>query len=83
MYKLLSLDIKQMGKGTPGVIFVAFAGSPDKCLSNTRNNFPKLTLVWAQELKIKNATFRRYLEIAGEAENGEKCVVAKPKKLLY
>ena len=59
---------------------MAFAGSPDNCLSNTRNNFPKFSFVWAQELKIpKMAIFRRCLEIAGKTENGGKFIGAKPK----
>ena len=63
---------------------MAFSGSPDNCLSNTPNDFPKFSFVWAQELKIsKMAIFRRCLEIAGKAENGGKFLGAKPKKLFY
>ena len=62
---------------------MAFSGSPDNCLSNTSNNFPNLSFVWAQELKIpKMAIFRRCLEIAGKAENGGKILGAKPKNLF-
>ena len=63
---------------------MAFAGSPNNCLSNTLNNFPKISFVSAQELKIpKMAIFRRCLKIAGKAENGGKFIGTKPKILLY
>ena len=59
---------------------MTFSGSPDNCLSNTPNIFPKFSFVWGQELKIpKIAIFRRCLEIAGKAENGEKFIGAEPK----
>ena len=60
---------------------MAFAGSPDNCLSNTPNNFPKFSFVSAQELKMpKMAIFRRCLKIVGKAENGGKFIGAEPKK---
>ena len=63
---------------------MAFSESPDNCLENTLNNFPKFSFVWAQELKIpKMVIFRRCLEIGGKAKNGGKCIGAKPKDLLY
>ena len=58
---------------------MAFSGSPDNCLSNSSDNFPKFSFVWTQELKIsKMVIFRRCLEIAGKAENGGKILGAKP-----
>ena len=62
---------------------MAFSESPDNCLENTLNNFPKFSFVWAQELKIpKMAIFGVASKLRVKPKMAEN-VLGQSRKIYY
>ena len=78
--KLLSLDIKRIGKEIPGLISDGVCWKPRQLPFKHTKQFPKIFFrLGAGAKNTKKGDFRRCLEIAGKAENARKFIGAKPK----